>query len=202
MWELRCESWTIKKTEHQRINTFELFWLEKILESSLDSKEIKLVSPKGNQSWLFIGRTDAEAETPLLWSLIRRTDSLEKTLILGKVKGRRKSGQQRMASVTQWTWVWTDSGRRWKTGKPGMLQSMESQRIGYDWVTEQQQQHKKLTYVILEVEKSSRSTLLAGDQEELMGVSSILEAGVFRIQEESIFLFESKERKILVFHLK
>jgi len=59
-----------------------------------------------------------------------------------------------------------------------------------------------LTYVILEVEKSSRSTLLAGDQEELMGVSSILEAGVFRIQEESIFLFESKERKILVFHLK
>ena len=77
-----------------------------------------------------------------------------------------------------------------------------SHRVGYDWVTEQQQQHKKLTYVILEAEKSSRSTLLAGDPEELMGLSSILEAGVFRIQEESIFLFESKERKILMFHLK
>ena len=59
-----------------------------------------------------------------------------------------------------------------------------------------------MTYVILEAEKSSRSTLLAGDPEELMGLSSILEAGVFRIQEESIFLFESKERKILMFHLK
>lgn len=59
-----------------------------------------------------------------------------------------------------------------------------------------------MTYVILEVEQSSRSTLLAGDPEEMMGVNSILEAGVFRIQEESIFLFEFKERKILVFHLK
>ena len=82
-----------------------------------------------------------------------------------------------------------------------MLQSVELQRARCNWVTEQQQ-HKKLTYVILEVERSSRSKPLAGDPEELMGVSSILEAGVFRIQEESIFLFEFKEGKILVFHLK
>ena len=61
-----CESWTIKKVEHQRIDAFELV-LEKILESPLDSKEIQLVHPKGNQSWIFIGRTDAEAEAPIFW---------------------------------------------------------------------------------------------------------------------------------------
>ena len=60
-----CESWTIKKAEHQRIDTFEV--LEKTLESPLDCKEIQPVHPKGGQSWVFIGRTDVEAETPILW---------------------------------------------------------------------------------------------------------------------------------------
>ena len=62
-----CESWTLKKAEHRRIDAFELWVLEKTLESPLDSKEIKLVHPKGDQSWVFIGRTDVEAETPILW---------------------------------------------------------------------------------------------------------------------------------------
>ena len=66
--------------------------LEKTLESPLDSKEIKPVNPKGNQPWIFIGRTDAEAETPDLGHLMRRADSLEKTLMLGKIEGRRRSG--------------------------------------------------------------------------------------------------------------
>ena len=61
--------------------------LEKILESPLDGKEIKPVHPKGDQSWVFIGRTDAEAETPILWPLMRRTELLEKTLMLGKKAG-------------------------------------------------------------------------------------------------------------------
>ena len=61
--------------------------LEKTLESPLDCKEIQPVHPKGDQSWVFIGRTDAEAETPILWPLMRRTDSLEKTLMLGKIEG-------------------------------------------------------------------------------------------------------------------
>ena len=60
-----CESWTIKKAEHQRLVAFEL--LEKTLESPLDCKEIQLVHPEGDQSWVFIGRTDVEAETPILW---------------------------------------------------------------------------------------------------------------------------------------
>ena len=62
-----CESWTIKKAEHQRIDGFELV-LEKTLESPLDCKEVQPVHPKGNQSWVFIGRIDAEAETPILWT--------------------------------------------------------------------------------------------------------------------------------------
>ena len=66
--------------------------LEKTLESPLDSKETKPVHSKGDQSWVFFGRTDAEAEAPILWHLMQRTDSLEKTLLLGKTKGGRRRG--------------------------------------------------------------------------------------------------------------
>ena len=91
IWELdHKESWALKNW---------CFWtvvLEKTLESSLDCKETKPVNTKGNQSWIFIGRTDAKAETPILWHLKRRTNSLEKTLTLGKIEGRRRRGRQRM----------------------------------------------------------------------------------------------------------
>ena len=70
--------------------------LEKILESPLDNKEIQPVHPKGDQSWVFIGRTGVEAETPILGHLLQRADSLEKTLMLGKIEGRKKRGRQRM----------------------------------------------------------------------------------------------------------
>ena len=70
--------------------------LEKTLESPLDCKEIQALHPKEDQSWVFIGRTDAEAETPILGHLMRRVDSLEKTLMLGKIEGRKRRGWQRM----------------------------------------------------------------------------------------------------------
>ena len=70
--------------------------LEKTLESPLDCKEIQPVHPKGSQSSIFNGRTDAEAETPVLWPPDGRTDSLEKTLMLGKIEGRRRRRRQRM----------------------------------------------------------------------------------------------------------
>ena len=70
--------------------------LEKTLESPLDCKEIQLVHPKEDQSWVFTGSTDVEAETPILGHLMQRADSLEKTLMLGKIEGRRRRGQQRM----------------------------------------------------------------------------------------------------------
>ena len=87
-----CESWTIKKVEHWRIDAFEQWCWRR----PLDCKEIQPVHPKGNHSWIFIGRTDAEAETPVLWPPDARTDSLEKTLMLRKIEGRRRGGRQRM----------------------------------------------------------------------------------------------------------
>ena len=84
------------------------FWtvvLEKTLESPLDSKEIKPVNPKGNQLWIFIGRTDAEAETPIFGHLMQRANLLEKTLMLGQIEGRRTRGKRRMRwldGVTDW----------------------------------------------------------------------------------------------------
>ena len=62
-----CESWIIKKAEHRRIDAFELWCWRRLFESALDCKEIQPVRPKGDQSWVFIGRTDVEAETPILW---------------------------------------------------------------------------------------------------------------------------------------
>ena len=90
-----CESWTRKKAECSRIDVLEL-WSWRRLESPLDCKEMQPVNPKGNQSWIFIGRTDAKAETPIFWPPVVRTDSLEKTLMLGKIEGGRRRGQQRM----------------------------------------------------------------------------------------------------------
>ena len=98
-------SWTITKAEHQRIDAFETVVLEKTLESPMDCKEIQLVSSKGNQSLIFIGRNDAEAETPYLGHLMQRTDSLEETLMLGKIGSRRRRGRQRM----RWSDRITDS---------------------------------------------------------------------------------------------
>ena len=88
-----CESWAIKKD--QRIDAFEL-WCWRRLESPVDCKKIKPVSPKGNQSSIFIGSTDVEAETPILWPPDAKTSSIEKTLMLGKIDGRKRRGLQRM----------------------------------------------------------------------------------------------------------
>ena len=87
--------------------------LEKTLESPLDCKEIQPVHPKGDQSWVFIERTDAEAETPKLWLPDGRTDSFEKTLMLGKIEGGKRRGQQRrwLDGITDsMDMVWVDSG--------------------------------------------------------------------------------------------
>ena len=88
-----CESWTIKKAEHRRIDCFWTVVLEKTLESPLDCKEIRPVHPEGDQSWVFIGRTDAEAETPILWPPHANSWL---TLMLGGIGGRRRRGRQRM----------------------------------------------------------------------------------------------------------
>ena len=128
MWELDYkESWAPKNW---------CFWtvvLEKTLESPLDCKEVQPVHPKRNQSWIFIGRTDAEAETPIFlppdaksW----RPWCWERLKVGGEGDNRGWDGW--MASPTQWTWVWVNSGSWWWIGRPGMLQSMGSQGVWDD----------------------------------------------------------------------
>ena len=130
MWELDYkEGWAPKNW---------CFWnlvLEKALEGPLDSKEIKPVNPKGNQPWIFIGRTDAKAEALILWPPDGKSWLIGKDSDAGEVGDRGWNGW--MASPTQWTWVWANSGRYWRTGKPGMLQSIGSQRIWHDLATEE-----------------------------------------------------------------
>ena len=133
MWELDYkESWVPKNWS---------FWtvvLEKTLESPLDSKEIQLVHPKGNQSWIFTGRTDAEAETPM-WRCEELTH-LKRPWFWSRLKvggeGDDRGWDGYMASPTQHTWVLVNSGSWWWTGRPGVLWFMGSQRVGHDWVTE------------------------------------------------------------------
>ena len=133
VWDLAYnESWVVKNW---------CFWtavLEKTVESPLDCKEIQPVHSEGDQPWDFFGRNDAKAETPVLWP------SHAKSWLIGKdwswegLGVGRKGGDREwygwMASLTQWTWVWVNSGRWWWTGR---LRFMGSQRVGHDWATEQ-----------------------------------------------------------------
>ena len=113
MWELYCkESWVQKNW---------CFWtvaLEKTLESPLGCKEIQLVHPKGDQSWVFIGRTDVEAETPILWPPDAKSWLIGKDSDAGKLRAGREGGDRGwggwMASLTQWTWVWWTRGGLWE----------------------------------------------------------------------------------------
>ena len=117
------------------------FFLEKTLESPLDHKEIQPVHPKRNQPWIFIGRTGAEVEAPILWptgvkSWLTGKDWFWERLKAGG-EGDDRAWDGWMASPTRWTWVWAGSGRQWRTGQPpGMLQPMGLQRAGQDWVTD------------------------------------------------------------------
>ena len=135
MWELdHKEGWVPKNW------CFQTVVLEKILDSPLNFKEIKPVNPKGNQPWIFIGRTDAEAETPILWPPDVKNWLIGKDLDAGKYWRWEEKGMTGwdgwMASPTWWTWVWAGSGSWWWTGKPDVLQSVGSQRVGHDWATE------------------------------------------------------------------
>ena len=136
MWELYY-----KESRAQKNWCFWTVVLEKSLESPLDSKKIQPVHPKGDQSWVFIGRTDVEAETPILWPPDAKSWLIWKDPDVGKDWGQEKKGDDWgwdgwMASLTHWIWVWVKSGSWWWTGRPHVLGFMGSQRVGHDWATE------------------------------------------------------------------
>ena len=116
-----CKSWTIKKAECRRIDNFDLRCWEKTSESPLDCKEIKSINSKGNQSWIFIGGTDAEAKVPKFWPpnaknwLTGKKSWCWEILKAGRV-GPNRGWDGWMASPAQWTWVWASSGRWLWTG--------------------------------------------------------------------------------------
>ena len=141
MWELdHKESWAPKN------QCFQTVVLEKTVESPLNIKHIKLVGPKGNQYWLFTGRTDAEAEAPILWLPDAKRWLIGKDPDAGK-GWKQEKGVTRwdgwMATSSQWTRVWVSSRRQWRIGKHGMLQFMESQRVGCNWTKNEWKEEEK-----------------------------------------------------------
>ena len=133
-------SWTIKKVEPRITHAFELWCWRRLLRDPWNCREIQLVNPRGNQSWIFIRRTDAEAETTILstWceelTYLKRSWCWERLKVGGEGDSRGWDGW--MASPTQGTLVWVGSGCWWLTGRPDMLPSMGLQRVRHDWVTE------------------------------------------------------------------
>ena len=137
MWEL---------DHKEKLSTEELMLLncdarENSWKNPLDSKEIKLVNPKGNQPWIFSGRTDAEA--PILWPPDEKSQLIGKdpnALMLRKIEAGGEAGNRGwdgwMASLAQWTWIWACSRSWWWAGKPGMLPSIGSQRVRHYWATD------------------------------------------------------------------
>ena len=135
-----CECWTIKKAECRRIDDFELWCWRRLLRvpwTARSSKQsiLKEISPGCSLEEVML-KLKLQYFGHLMW----RADSFEKTVMLGKIEGRKevddKGWDGWMASLTQWTWVWVNSGSSWWTGRPGVLRFMGSQRVRHDWASE------------------------------------------------------------------
>ena len=135
-----CESWTVKKAECRRIDAFELWSWRRLLRVPWTARRsnqsiLKEINPGVSLEGMMV-----KLKLQYFGHLMRSVDSLEKTLMLGGIEGRRRRDDRGwdgwMASLTQWTWVWVNSGSWWWTGRPGVLRFMGSQRVGRDWATE------------------------------------------------------------------
>ena len=158
-----CESWTIKKAESWRIDAFELWCWRRFLRVPWTARRSNLSILKEISLWIFIRRTELKLKLQYFGHLMQRTDSLEKKLWWKERLRAGGGGDNRerdgwMALPTQWTWVWGSSRSWWWTGKPGMLQSMGSQRVGHDW-TELKWKNFKFMLICLSSLNSSGYTL-------------------------------------------
>ena len=135
------ERWTIKKAERQRIDAFEMWCWRRLLRVPWTARRsnqstLKEINPEYSLEGLML-----KLKLQYFGHLMQRANSLKKILMLGKTESR-EEGDDRgqdgwITSPIQWTWVWVNSGSWWRTGKPGVLQSMGSQRVGHDWATQQ-----------------------------------------------------------------
>ena len=135
-----CDSWTVKKAECRRIDAFELWCWRRLLRVPWTARRpnqsiLKEISPGISLEGMML-----KLKLQYFGHLMRRVDSLEKTLMLGGTGGRRRRGQQRMrwldGITDSCTWVWVNSGNWWWTGRPGVLRFMGLRRVGHDWATE------------------------------------------------------------------
>ena len=135
-----CESWTVKKAEHWKIDAFELWCWRRLLRVPWTARRsnqsiLKEISPGCSLKGLML-----KLKLQYFSHLMRRVDSLEKTLIVGGIRGRRRRGWQRMrwldGITTWWAWVWVNSRNLWWIGRPGVLRFIGSQRDGHDWAIE------------------------------------------------------------------
>ena len=115
---------------------------------------LEAVNSKGDQSWVFFGRNDAKAETPVLWPPHAKTWLIGKRLWCWEGLGARGEGDDRgwdgwMASLTRWMWVWVNSGSWWWTGRPGVLQFTGSKRVGHNWATKLSKDKVKMNVVVI-----------------------------------------------------
>ena len=133
MWEL-----DYKKAERRRIDAFELWCWRRLLRVPWTARTSNQSILKEISPGCFLEGLILKLKLQYFDHLMRRADSLERTLMLGKIEGRRRRGRQRMRWLDGITdsWVWVNSGNWWWTGMPGVLQFMGSQRVGHDWATE------------------------------------------------------------------
>ena len=135
-----CESWTIKKAEHQRIDAFELWCWRRLLRVPWTARRFNQSVIKEIISEYSLEGLMLKLKLQCFGHLIQRTDSLENTLMLGGIgaggEGDDRGSDGWMASLTRWTWVWVNSGSWWWTGRPGVLRFMGLQRVGHNWTTE------------------------------------------------------------------
>ena len=180
-----CESWTIKKAEHRRIDAFELWCWRRLLRvpwtaGRSNQTILKEISPEYSLEGLML-----KLKLQYFGHLMGRADSLEKTLMLGKIEGRRRRGPQRVRwldgvqwTPTQWTWVWVNSRSWWWTGRPGVLWFMGSQRVRHDQVTELNwtKLEKVKKYSTRGIFKSKEMKIMARIRKEITGENAIHES--------------------------